>query len=292
MIHNYVHGQWETALLHGQGPIKVAMTSHEAATLMAHGAAVAVKRPGGERGFLVLPPGALSEAQPLRLSAQSATGVPFSGHATVDVTLTDATGTEHYFRANPVAGQVAAPLMELHRAGDEIRVRPGEGGNATYGLGGWCVKRREEQGEMTPIAVDRIVIDTSRSMRRYAGHANALLAFIEDVCSTAGSTMPPVERPGLVRATADWVGAIDVATPSGRVIVVTDVPSAHGVDHLIIGDPMLLEVMLTPRAFAPQPQAWDELMREDAAYSDITLSLLTPLLTWLGDATQKKGMNA
>ena len=135
MIHNYLSGQWERATLQGQGPLKVIMSSREPARLSARGTDSA-KRPTSAGNFLVLPPGSLTEDAPVTLVVESLTGTPFSGEAVVDLSLEEGNGTtSHFFRSNPVAGQVQAPVLQLVRSGESISVRPGEGGSSTRGLG-------------------------------------------------------------------------------------------------------------------------------------------------------------
>lgn len=293
MIHNYLSGQWERATLQGQGPLKVIMSSREPARLSARGTDSA-KRPTSAGNFLVLPPGSLTEDAPVTLVVESLTGTPFSGEAVVDLSLEEGNGTtSHFFRSNPVAGQVQAPVLQLVRSGESISVRPGEGGSSTRGLGGWCAKRRQETGQSMEVSLSRVLVDTSRSMRQLQPQVEALLRFIEDLCLTLETDLPVIERPAVSGASQDGVGAIAPAPAPGRTVVITDLPGVDtDADYLLLCEETVLETMPQARALALSPAAWRQLARQDTAYDHQTMTALDPLLDWLGQAPSTEGRTA
>ena len=169
---------------------------------------------------------------------------------------------------------------------------PGEGGVATLGLGGWCAKRRQESGASLMPTVTEVILDASASMAQHRPRVESFLDFVADLYATLGIAAPHVRSlsvGGSVDASSrgmGGVGSVQVDPDArGRRIVVTDIPLETGrCECLVLGSPEIVRA-LAPHSgapyFVPNGDAWNELLREDAAFTSQTLATMDPLLDWL-----------
>lgn len=280
-------GQWERVALPDTGAIRLSLVSRRSpARLEIRDAATAPKYLGADRTAAAFPARSVSPDRPVSVRATTATGEAFSGDERVDLgVVVGVAGQEQSFllRGLDVAGQADAALIRLERAEGGVLMRPGEGGAATLGLGGWCARRRQESGEPCAPAVRRLVVDTSASMRAHAGRVRALERFLSDMAATTGTDAPRIERPPAGGAPRNGVGAADVPDPrADGTILLTDVPPAPGGARcLLIGPAALARALPSPGSFVADDEVWAELERTDRAFSASTLATLTPLLDWL-----------
>lgn len=278
-------GEWERVALPDTGAIELSLVSRRTpARLEILGAITAPKYLGADRTTAAFPVRSVSSDRPVTVRVVTATGEAFSGDERVDLVV-DVNGQEHSFllRGLDVAGQVDAALIRLERAEGNLLMRPGEGGGATLGLGGWCARRRQESGEPFVPAVSRLVVDTSASMRAHAGRVRALEQFLSDMAATAGTGAPGLERPPVGGAQRNGVGAVDVRDlRTDGTVLLTDVPPVPGGARcLLIGPAGLARALPSPGSFVADDDVWAELERTDRAFSASTLTTLTPLLDWL-----------
>ena len=277
--------EWERVALPDTGAIKLNLVSRRTpARLVVLGGATTPKYLGADHTAAAFPARSVLSDRPVSVRATTVTGEAFSGDERVDL-IVDANGQERSFllRGLDVAGQVDAALIRLERAEGGLLMRPGEGGAATLGLGGWCARRRQESGEPCAPAVRRLVVDTSASMRAHAGRVRALERFLSDMAATTGTDEPRIERPPAGGAPRHGVGAVDVPDPrADGTVLLTDVPPAPGGARcLIIGPAQLARALPSPGSFVADDEVWAELERTDRAFSASTLATLTPLLDWL-----------
>lgn len=282
-----ISGQWEHLTLAPQGAIQIGLVSPVPARLEVVGTSTAPKYLGASRDVAAFPARAVTQDRPVTVRAVTTTGDAFPGDCVVDLSLDAGQGAQaHLIRGIPVAGQLDAPLIQMRLDDGVIRVRPGEGGSATLGLGGWCVRRREEAGAAIVPTVTELVVDTSASMQRHDERVAAVEKLLEDLYDAAQTPRPSVRRAGAGGSTPGGVGAVNAEpAPQGRTVLLTDLPAVSGqCECLVIGDPALAQA-LPPAGGAPylipDEAAWNELLREDVAFSSQTLSALTPLLDWL-----------
>lgn len=285
MVQTYVSGQWEQVTVRGSGPLELVLSSVERAELVVSDAAGPVRRLGRDGADLVLPPGSVGGQRPVTVSVRSLSGQAFGGGATVDLAVeARQTGESYLLRANPVAGKTDAVVMQMLAVDGGVILRPAEGGSATRGLGGWCVRRLEEQGYTPAMTIRTVLVDVSRSMERYGDEVDAVMRFLEDMAQTLALT-PPVRRDVPVAgAPVSGVGflAVPAQVDWSSTILVTDLPAA-GVPHqLLLCDPALLQALPAPGALALSGAAWKELTRSDSAFDSRTLDALAGLLAWLG----------
>lgn len=284
MSKELLSGQWDSISLRDQGPISLTLISAVPARLEVSGAARPPRYLGGARTDVVLPAGSVPEDALVSVYALTASGEAFPGDGAVDLTVDMQSPSHSYFlRGNPVAGHVSAPLLQLSRDGEVIVVRPGEGGTATYGLGGWCTRRRQERGEPVRLTVTQVLVDSSSSMRRMQDRVEALCEFLRTMSDALGAPAPRVLRVGVGGAEENGVGGlIAPVSTDGRRIVVTDLPLVPGNGEcLLVSPPGVLDAMPMPGALALSDKAWAELVRDDTTYDMSTLEALTPLLDWL-----------
>ena len=208
-------GQWQMLSLVDDGAIRISLVSAVAARLEVTGTSGPPKYLGPAHDVVAFPTGAVGDRGPVGVRVRSAAGEPFPGDGTVDLAV-DSTGGGHSFllKRVPVAGRISAPVLQLSRREGGIIARPGEGGGATTGLGGWCAKRRAEQGRPLRPTVTDVVIDTSSSMRRFAPRVEALTRFLNDLYVTAEVAGPTIHRAVIAGARNDGVGCVE-AGPGG-----------------------------------------------------------------------------
>lgn len=278
-------GQWETLSLVDSGAVQLSLVSATAARLELSGTASAPKYLGSARDVVAFPVSAVGEGTPVTVHARARSGQPFPGEGVVDLAVDSSTGGQSFLlKGIPVAGQVSAPILQLSRREGALIARPGEGGKATAGLGGWCAKRRAEQGLPVTPTVTELVVDTSSSMRRYIPRVEALERFLGDLCATVEAAPPGLRRAAVAGARANGVGCVEPGGPlaaGGRRVVVTDLPLPGQAGECLVVTGTDLSEALTGRAFTPSAEAWQELERSDAAFTTRTLDAMTPLLEWL-----------
>ena len=284
-------GEWERVALPDTEAIELNLVSHRTpARLVVLGGATTPKYRSADHTAAAFPAHSVSPDRPVTVRATTATGEAFSGDERVDLVV-NVTGQEQTFllRGLDVAGQVDAALIRLERAEGNLLMRPGEGGGATLGLGGWCARRRQESGEPSDLAIARLVVDTSASMRAHAGRVRALEQFLSDMAATAGTGAPGLERPPVGGAQRNGVGAVDVRDlRTDGTVLLTDVPPVPGGARcLLIGPAGLARALPSPGSFVADDDVWAELERTDRAFSASTLTTLTPLLDWL--TAEEKG---
>ena len=249
---------------------------------------------GPAHDVVAFPTGAVGDRGPVGVRVRSAAGEPFPGDGTIDLAV-DSTGGGHSFllKRVPVAGRISAPVLQLSRREGGIIARPGEGGGATTGLGGWCAKRRAEQGRPLRPTVTDVVIDTSSSMRRFAPRVEALTRFLNDLYVTAEVAGPTIHRAVIAGARNDGVGCVEAGpgggADGGRRIVVTDLPLPPGQGECLVVGAADLSTALPGDAYTPPPEVWEELARTDAAFTRGTLEALAPLLDWLSPSSSRNG---
>jgi len=209
-------GQWQMLSLVDDGAIRISLVSAVAARLEVTGTSGPPKYLGPAHDVVAFPTGAVGDRGPVGVRVRSAAGEPFPGDGTIDLAV-DSTGGGHSFllKRVPVAGRISAPVLQLSRREGGIIARPGEGGGATTGLGGWCAKRRAEQGRPLRPTVTDVVIDTSSSMRRFAPRVEALTRFLNDLYVTAEVAGPTIHRAVIAGARNDGVGCVE-AGPGGQ----------------------------------------------------------------------------
>lgn len=286
-------GQWKEFSVGNRGALEIGLVAPVPATLEVVGTSSAPKYLGASRDAVAFPGRAVSAERPVIVRANVSSQEAFPGDCVVDVSF-DAAGGEHAYliRGIPVAGQASAPLLQLTLEGDAIRVRPGEGGVATLGLGGWCAKRRQESGASLMPTVTEVILDASASMVQHRPRVESFLDFVADLYATLGIAAPHVRSlsvGGSVDASSrgmGGVGSVQVDPDArGRRIVVTDIPLEAGrCECLVLGSPEIVRA-LAPHSgapyFVPNGDAWNELLREDAAFTSQTLATMDPLLDWL-----------
>jgi len=287
-------GQWQMLSLVDDGAIRISLVSAVAARLEVTGTSGPPKYLGPAHDVVAFPTGAVGDRGPVGVRVRSAAGEPFPGDETVDLAV-DSTGGGHSFllKRVPVAGRISAPVLQLSRREGGIIARPGEGGGATTGLGGWCAKRRAEQGRPLRPTVTDVVIDTSSSMRRFAPRVEALTRFLNDLYVTAEVAGPTIHRAVIAGARNDGVGCVEAGpgggADGGRRIVVTDLPLPPGQGECLVVGAADLSTALPGDAYTPPPEVWEELARTDAAFTRGTLEALAPLLDWLSPSSSRNG---
>lgn len=284
-------GGWERVVLPDVGALELNLVARRTtARLDVVGTTTSPKYLGQGRAAVAFPARAVG-AQPVVVRVVAAGGTPFEVEEQVDLVVS-VTGTEQSWslRGLDVAGQLEVALVRVERDGQGLVMRPGEGGSATLGLGGWCVRRREELGLAHRLTVSGLVVDTSRSMRAYQSQVQALEQFLSDMALSAGVEVPVVRRPSVAGAPRDGVGAVQPETGQpGRWVLVTDTPPAPGQGEcLLLGPADLVQALPTPGALALSEQAWAQLERSDRAFGSETLDQITPLLDWLTRADNKE----
>lgn len=276
------HGTWENISLPQVGQVTLTIVSRGAdCDLTVQGGTVAPRYLGANRESLVLPPQLVPQSGRVVVRAISRGGQPFPADHVVDLAV--AVGTASVLlRGIPVAGQVEAGIATIERGDGNYVLRPGEGGIATLGLGGWCAKRREEDNRPIVPTISRIVVDTSSSMRFHDDEVAALLKWVEDLYDTVGTAHPEVRSGHVDGRTERGVGYVVGPSGSGRTVTLTDLPllDSDG-ESLVLGTPQLLRALPSVLAFCPSEELWAELKREDKAFTDQTLRTLDPLLEWV-----------
>lgn len=287
-------GQWQMLSLVDDGAIRISLVSAVAARLEVTGTSGPPKYLGPAHDVVAFPTGAVGDRGPVGVRVRNAAGEPFPGDGTIDLAV-DSTGGGHSFllKRVPVAGRISAPVLQLSRREGGIIARPGEGGGATTGLGGWCAKRRAEQGRPLRPTVTDVVIDTSSSMRRFAPRVEALTRFLNDLYVTAEVAGPTIHRAVIAGARNDGVGCVEAGpgggADGGRRIVVTDLPLPPGQGECLVVGAADLSTALPGDAYTPPPEVWEELARTDAAFTRGTLEALAPLLDWLSPSSSRNG---
>lgn len=288
-----VSGQWKEFSVSNRGALEIGLVAPVPATLEVVGTSSAPKYLGVSRDAVAFPGRAVPTERLVTVRANASSREAFPGDCVVDLSF-DAAGGEHAYliRGISVAGQASAPLLQLRLEGDTIRVRPGEEGVATLGLGGWCAKRREESGAPLALTITEVIVDASASMAQHRPLVDSFLTFLTDLCAGIGVAAPCVHSfnvGGSVDASSvglGGVGAVQVDPDArGRRVVLTDTPLEAGrCECLVIGQPDIVRA-LDPHSGAPylvlDEDAWNELLREDVAFTSQTLIALDPLLDWI-----------
>jgi hypothetical protein len=288
-----MNGQWDEFSVSTRGALEVGVVCPVPATLEVAGTSSTPKYLGGRGDVAAFPARAVTSERPVVIRVVAGSQEPFPGDCLVDLSF-DVVGSDQSYllRGIPVAGQASAPLLQLVLRDGMIRVKPGDGGATTRGLGGWCVKRKQETG--TPIAptITEVVVDDSASMAQYQPHVESLITFLTDLYATVGVAVP-LARSLTVGAseggTSTGLGGVGAAQvdsdPRGRRVLLTDMPLETGrCECLIIGLPEIVRALGPDRGtsyFVPDNNAWNELLREDEAFTSQTLTALEPLLEWL-----------
>ena len=259
---------------------------------------------GVARSTVAFPARAVTADRPVTVKATATAREAFPGDCLVDLSVDAVHGAQAFLiRGISVAGQFAAPLIWLRLEGDAIVVRPVEGGSATLGLGGWCAKRREELGKPLTPTMTELIIDASASMRRNQRRVEAVQTFVKDLYATTGTPAPLVRTMGVgdngagVAAGPGGVGAVRIEPGMrGRRVLLTDLPAASGqAECLVIGTPTLTKALDTARGaeyIVLDDSVWQEILREDNAFDDRTLSALAPLLDWLSPSAASSTSSA
>ena len=290
-------GQWKEFSVSNRGALEIGLVAPVSATLEVVGTSSAPKYLGASRDAVAFPGKAVSAERLVTVRANVSSQEAFPGDCVVDLSF-DAAGGEHAYliRGISVAGQASAPLLQLKLEGDTIRVRPGEGGAATLGLGGWCAKRREESGASLVPTITEVVVDASASMVQHQPRVESFLAFLADLYAALDVVAPHVRSFGVggsgdaSTAGMGGVGSVQVDPDAqGRRVVVTDMPLEAGrCECLVIGSQEIVRA-LAPHSgapyFVPDSDVWDELLREDTAFTSQTLVTLDPLLDWISHPT-------
>jgi len=137
-----------------------------------------------------------------------------------------------------------------------------------------------------------VILDASASMAQHRPRVESFLDFVADLYATLGIAAPHVRSlsvGGSVDASSrgmGGVGSVQVDPDArGRRIVVTDIPLETGrCECLVLSSPEIIRA-LAPHSgapyFVPNGDAWNELLREDAAFTSQTLATMDPLLDWL-----------
>ena len=281
-IHSY--GEWDELQVTGRAALTLTLVSHVPATLTATGTTTTPKYLGAARHALAFPVSAVAAEQPVTVRAVTGNQEPFPGDCVVDLSVDAGSGSGYLLRGLPVTGQVEAPLVRLRRTERGLVLVPGAEGQAALSLGGWCVKRCEENGQALRPTVSTMMLDTSSSMRRHSQDVAALTQWLDDVYAALGVEAPQVVEQEVGGARAHGVGYVGGARSreEGRTVVVTDMPLLEDDgESLVVGPPELAELLPTGRTFVPTREVWDELHRDDTAFTQNTLRVLTPLLEWV-----------
>ncbi|SPT52937.1 Uncharacterised protein [Actinomyces bovis] len=286
-------GEWERQVLPELGALELNLLAQRTpAQLEVLGTATKPKYLGGGRSTVAFPVKSVLAGTPVTVRGIATGGHPFGVGETVDLVISAGGGQQSWvLRGLDIAGQVESALVRLERTPQGLVLTPGEGGNATLGLGGWCVRRRQESGQAFVPTITELGLDTSVSMRPHAGRLAALQRFMEEMAQTAGVPAPTVRRLPVGGAEAQGVGAVDYQRGgSERPVLLTDAPPTLGdTECLLFGPAELLTALPTPGALALTEAAWVELEREDRAFGTATLDVLTPLLDWLTRPTSEIG---
>lgn len=288
-------GQWETRIVSSRGAVELSLVSPVPARLEVLGTTTRPKYLGAARDALAFPASAVVAGQPVSVRAVRGDEGPFPGDCTVDLALDGDHGAQSLIiRGIPVAGQSSAPLLQLDRQGGAIAVRPGEGGSATLGLGGWCARRSQEAGQPLVPTITELVVDTSPSMRPHQERIEALTRFLSDLYDTVGAPPLRLTRASINGTDHDGVGAVALRpSPQGRRVVVTDLPlEAGAAESIVIGDPALAHVLHGPGApfLILDQDAWHELLRQDSAFTSHSLEALAALAAWICQPSQPMGV--
>ena len=281
-IHSY--GEWDELPVTGRSALTLTLVSKVPATVAATGTPTTPKYLGAARDTLAFPVGAVAPDKPVTIRALTVSREPFPADCVVDLSVDAGGGAGYLLRGLPVTGQVEAPLVQLRRTEQGLVLVPGAEGQAALSLGGWCVKRCEENGQALSPTVSTMVLDTSSSMRRHSQDVAALTQWLDDVYAALGVEAPQVVEQEVGGARAHGVGYVGGprSREEGRTVVVTDMPLLEDDgESLIIGPPELAEILPTGRTLVPAKEAWDELHRDDTAFTQNTLRVLTPLLEWV-----------
>ena len=281
-IHSY--GEWDELPVTGRSALTLTLVSKVPATVAATGTTTTPKYLGAARDTLAFPVGAVAPDKPVTIRALTVSREPFPADCVVDLSVDAGGGAGYLLRGLPVTGQVEAPLVQLRRTEQGLVLVPGAEGQAALSLGGWCVKRCEENGQALSPTVSTMVLDTSSSMRRHSQDVAALTQWLDDVYAALGVEAPQVVEQEVGGARAHGVGYVGGprSREEGRTVVVTDMPLLEDDgESLIIGPPELAEILPTGRTLVPAKEAWDELHRDDTAFTQNTLRVLTPLLEWV-----------
>ena len=277
-------GEWDELPVTGRSALTLTLVSKVPATVAATGTTTTPKYLGAARDTLAFPVGAVAPDKPVTIRALTVSREPFPADCVVDLSVDAGGGAGYLLRGLPVTGQVEAPLVQLRRTEQGLVLVPGAEGQAALSLGGWCVKRCEENGQALSPTVSTVVLDTSSSMRRHSQDVAALTQWLDDVYAALGVEAPQVVEQEVGGARAHGVGYVGGprSREEGRTVVVTDMPLLEDDgESLIIGPPELAEVLPTGRTLVPAKEAWDELHRDDTAFTQNTLRVLTPLLEWV-----------
>ena len=292
-IHSY--GEWDELPVTGRSALTLTLVSKVPATVAATGTTTTPKYLGAARDTLAFPVGAVAPDKPVTIRALTVSREPFPADCVVDLSVDAGGGAGYLLRGLPVTGQVEAPLVQLRRTERGLVLVPGAEGQVALSLGGWCVRRCEENGRVLRPTVGTVVLDASSSMRRHAREVEALTRWLDDVYATLGATPPAVVREGAGGALAHGVGYVGGSRlrGRGRTVVVTDMPLLDGDgESLVIGSPELAEILPAGQVFVPTKEVWHELRREDTAFTQHTFSTLTPLLEWVSHPADTNGVPA
>ncbi|WP_243896485.1 hypothetical protein [Actinomyces bowdenii] len=285
-------GQWETRTVSPRGAVELSLVSPVPARLEALGTATRPKHLGASRDALAFPASAVVSGRPVSVRAVCGDDGVFPGDCTVDLAVDCDQGAQSLIiRGIPVAGHSSAPLLQLDRQDGVITVRPGEGGNATLGLGGWLARRSQEAGQALAPTITELVVDTSPSMRHHQERVEALTRFLSDLYTTVGAPPLRLTRASINGADRDGVGAVAPGpAPQGRRVVITDLPlEAGAAESIVIGDPTLAQALHGPGApfLIPDQDAWHELLRRDPAFTSHSLEALAALAAWICQPSQQ-----
>lgn len=290
-------GDWESQILPDLGAFEVNLVSQGTPSqIEVLGTATKPKYLGAGRRTVAFPARSVTEGQPVSVRVLATGGQPFGVGETVDLVVSAAGGGQSWMlRGLDVAGQLDTVLVRLERTAQGLLLTPGEGGNATLGLGGWCVRRRQESGLPFVPTVTQVRVDTSVSMRPFKSKVAALERFLEEMAQTAEAVVPAVRRLRVAGAEANGVGMLEQLPGGGdRPVLLTDLPPApdpQGPECLLLGPAALTQALPTPGALVLSDPVWAELEREDRAFGPATLDVLTPLLDWLTRPLSENGVS-
>ena len=145
-IHSY--GEWDELPVTGRSALTLTLVSKVPATVAATGTTTTPKYLGAARDTLAFPVGAVAPDKPVTIRALTVSREPFPADCVVDLSVDAGGGAGYLLRGLPVTGQVEAPLVQLRRTERGLVLVPGAEGQVALSLGGWCVRRCEENGRV------------------------------------------------------------------------------------------------------------------------------------------------
>lgn len=195
----------------------------------------------------------------------------------------------------PTSGLPEVSRPEL-RTANPLGADSGPGAkDPSVALGAWAARRAAEIGVPAHPRITELIIDSSVSMAQHRSRVDRLCRFVTALARATGATEPRVRERAVGGYAAAGVGSVLSGAPEAdagdhliggqrRKAVITDLPLLQeGVECLVIGDPAIVDVLSASEGgvHVPDEGTWQELDRDDVAYTDQTLQRLEALMTWL-----------